>query len=153
MINYFQPTDETLLHFLVLPVQIFTARPCHTMYTESNHPHSFHILSIKRKFHSDRFFLIMSTLGNKLLRRCFSDHNNFNLFKYRASYYLSYISSKYALTSSSYIHTISSLSNTLPWVALGPCVGWTFSQEKKKIFLIRFECHHRQLIKIKQVFV
>lgn len=49
------------------------------MFTVANHPHSLCVPLIRRKFHTNSFFLV--ALWNRFLRGCFPDNYNFALFK------------------------------------------------------------------------
>lgn len=51
------------------------------------------IIELRQKFYSSSFFWRAITLWNRLLRICFQDHSNPNLFKSRINLYLTYISS------------------------------------------------------------
>lgn len=95
MMNYFPscqlfPTQASLyfhdivhLHSLLSPVQTFTSRTRHDMYTVSPYHHSFPISLVWKKLHSDRSFSRTDTLLNKLLSGCFIHHCNINFLKSR----------------------------------------------------------------------
>lgn len=115
---YFYGRCSVKLHFPVLPIQTFTTRTYHTMYTKSIHCHYIHIPLVRSKFHSRSFFPRTVAMWNRYLGGCFPHHYNLNFFMFRVSHYLSYIFLSYAtLVPSLYVLTTSPFSNTLSWVA------------------------------------
>lgn len=72
-----------------------------------------------------------ATLKNQLPWRWFPDHYSLHLYKYRISSYLYYIYLVSTVSSFSYRLKLTSICNSLPWLAHGPLRFWKFSGEKK----------------------
>lgn len=111
------------LHYLVLPVQTFTARTCHTNSTEFNQPHFLRILNVMRKFHSDRFFQELWLWGTP----CCLDASLNNISLTSSSFFNVYSSAIFIMFTSYYIffHHNSFNGNSLHWVTHKPCIEWT----------------------------
>lgn len=63
----------------------------HYQYTGTNHQNSLHIPSIRRKLHSDCFFIITARLRIRLSSLWFHDCYNFNHINSKINNYLSYL--------------------------------------------------------------
>lgn len=87
------------IHPFVRPVQTFVTGTCRVAYTGSDHSHFLCIPLVSRRFHSESF--IPGTVTEKITRGCFLDVYNLNLISVRINCYLSYMSSSYALLTSS----------------------------------------------------
>lgn len=78
---------------LVPPIQTFATKTCLAKSTGLNNSNPWHILLVKRLFHSKSFLLRTATFWKWLQRGCLPEHYNLNLFKSRVNCYLSSLSS------------------------------------------------------------
>lgn len=135
--SYGKWSDE--LYSIGSPLQIFTARIQHAMFTESNHQHFLYILFLRSKFHSALQFLSPSYFSVSSTQTAFcqelllcgtkshmdaSRNTTILMSSYQGSITIfpQYPHNLYFLLSPlTYIlHTL--FSNHQPWVALEPCI-------------------------------
>lgn len=104
---------EDGLHSLVLPGQTFQARKGHLTSRNSNKLHYVRVPYVRRKSHSDNIVPRTASFWNRCPLGYFPQHYNLNLSKSRVNPYLSCLSSKSSLHTSSFSIHISRLIITL----------------------------------------
>lgn len=115
------------IYSLVAPIQI---RPSHLGPTKPHTP--LHVPLVRRNLQSA---FSSEQLHKELI---------VNIDKKRDKCYLSYIDSYYApLTPCWYTFATDSFNNLLPWIPLGPCIGWTIGRNRKPLILNQTKCKEK----------